>query len=99
MAVMTFASKLKEDGTFTIPQEAVETLGLHPGDEITIRIETMSGPHFGEPDQAELQRRAALCFEEADRLVREPGKPLSDPMEAAWAAGVEEKARRMGLKL
>ena len=99
MAVMTFASKLKEDGTFTIPQEAVESLGLHPGDEITIRIETTSGSHFGEPDQAELQRRAALCFEEADRLAREPGKPLSDPLEAAWAAGVEEKARRMGLKL
>ena len=99
MAVMTFASKLKEDGTFTIPQEAVDTLGLHPGDEITIRIETRNGSHFEAPDQAELQRRAALCFEEADRIVREPGKPLSDPIEAAWAAGVEEKARKMGLKL
>ena len=99
MEVMTFASKLKEDGTITIPREAVDTLGLHPGDEITIRIETKSGSRFGEPDQAELQRRAALCFEEADGIVREPGKSLSDPMEAAWASGVEEKARRMGLEL
>ena len=99
MAIMTFASKLKDDGTFAVPDEAVEALGLHPGDEITVRIETTSGRHLGEPDQAELHRRAALCFEEADRLVREPGKPLSDSMEAAWAVGVEEKARKMGLKL
>ena len=99
MATMTFASKLKDDGTFTIPQAAVETLGLHPGDEITVRIETTSDSQIGEPDQAELHRRAVLCFEEADRLIREPGKPLSDPMEAIWAAGVEAKARKMGLKL
>lgn len=99
MAGMTFASKLKDDGSFTIPQEAVETLGLHPGDEITVRIETNGAAHIGAPDQAELQRRAALRFEEADRLVREPGKPLTDPMEAAWAEGVEEKARKMGLTL
>jgi bifunctional DNA-binding transcriptional regulator/antitoxin component of YhaV-PrlF toxin-antitoxin module len=99
MAVMTFASKLKDDGTFTIPQEAVETLGLHLGDEITIRIETTDAAYMGERDQAELQRRAACCFADADSLVREPGKSLSDPMEATWAAGVEEKARRMGIKL
>jgi len=99
MTAMTFALKLKDDGSFTIPPEAVETLGLRPGDEITVRIETNATIRTGEPDQAELQRRAALRFEEADRLVREPGKPLSDPMEAAWAAGVEEKARRIGLKL
>jgi bifunctional DNA-binding transcriptional regulator/antitoxin component of YhaV-PrlF toxin-antitoxin module len=100
MAGITFASKLREDGSFTIPQEAVETLGLHPGDEITVRIETTKA-HFPleQPDQAELQRRAALLFEEADHLVREPGIPLTESLEAAWAEGIEEKARRMGLKL
>ena len=99
MAGMTFASKLKDDGSFTIPQEAVETLGLHPGDEIIVRIEADGVTPIKEPDQGELQRRAKRRFEEADRLVREPGKPLSGPMEAAWAAGVEEKARRMWIKL
>ena len=100
MAAITFASKLKEDGSFTIPQEAVETLGLHPGDEVTVRIEAANGvSHIEEPDQAELQHRTAQLFEEADRLVREPGKFFTDPYEAAWAEGVEEKARRMGLKL
>jgi len=95
MAAITFASKLREDGSFTIPPEAVEQLGLHPGDEIQVRIETTNGTL----DQAELQRRSARLFEEDDRTVREPGKPLTDPYEAAWAQGVEEKARKMGLKL
>lgn len=99
MAAMSFASKLKDDGTFTIPQEAVRTLGLHPGDEITIRIETNGTGTIEESDQTELHRRAALRFEEADQVVRDPAKSLSDPVEATWAAGVEEKARRMGIKL
>ena len=100
MAAMTFESKLKEDGSFLIPNEAVETLGLHPGDEIKVRIETSNGipltDHF---DQRELHRRARLLFKEADQLIREPAKPFTDPLEAAWAEGVEEKARRMGIKL
>lgn len=97
---MTFASRLNADGSFSLPKEAMETLGLHPGDEITVRIETANGVAASEmPDQAELHRRAALLFEEADRLVREPGKPLSDPTEVIWAQSVEEKARKMGIKL
>jgi bifunctional DNA-binding transcriptional regulator/antitoxin component of YhaV-PrlF toxin-antitoxin module len=100
MAALTFASRLKEDSSFTIPQEAVETLGLHPGDEIMIRIEVTNGlTPIEAPDQAELQRLAACRFEEADRLVREPGQPLTDSLEAAWAEGIEEKARKIGLKL
>jgi hypothetical protein len=80
--------------------EAFRMLGLHPGDEIRVRIETANGASSLEaPDQTDLQRRSALLFEEAGRLVREPGKPLTDPLEAAWAKGVEQKARRMGLKL
>ena len=96
MATMTFASKLQADGSFTIPREAVETLGLHPGDEIQVSIETSHGALL---NQSELQRRAALLFEEADQLKREPGKPLTDSLEAAWAQGVEEKARKLGLTL
>ncbi|HLV81253.1 MAG TPA: AbrB/MazE/SpoVT family DNA-binding domain-containing protein [Chthonomonadaceae bacterium] len=95
MSVVTFSSRLTEDGSFTIPPEAVEQLGIHPGDEIRVRIEAANGM----PDQAELQRRSAKLFEEDDRTIREPGKPLTDPYEAAWAQGVEEKARKMGLKL
>ena len=92
MAAITFVSNLSEDGSFTIPPEAVKTLGLRPGDEIQVRIESASEASAA---QAELQRRGACLFEEADRTVREPGAALADPLEAAWAEGVLEKARRM----
>ena len=100
MAAITFASRLDENGTFTIPKEAVDGLGLHAGDAILVRIEADLESNIEDAaDQAELHRRATVLFEEMDRTVRESGKPLSDPLEAAWGAGVEEKARRMGLKL
>lgn len=99
MAGISFASRLKEDGSVVIPQEAVETLGLHPGDEISVRIETNGASPNAGIDPSELRRRAAIRFAEADILVREPAPPLSDPLEISWAAGVEEKARRMGLTL
>ena len=99
MAALTFASKLKDDGSLTIPDEAAVTLGLRPGDQVTVRIETNGTAQSGGPDQFELRRRAALRFEEADRLIRGPGKPITDPLEAAWGEGVEEKARRIGLTL
>jgi bifunctional DNA-binding transcriptional regulator/antitoxin component of YhaV-PrlF toxin-antitoxin module len=100
MAAMTFASKLNEDGSVIIPQEALDTLKLHPGDEIKIRIEGANGNSLSDqPDQAALQRKARRLFEAADRVAREPGQQLTDPQEAEWAQGVEEKARKMGLKL
>jgi len=37
--------------------------------------------------------------EEGDKAPREPGKPLTDPLEGEWALGVEERARRMRLEL
>ena len=100
MGVITFSSRLKDDGIVVVPVEAVETLEIHSGDEIQVRIEGANGTaELAWLDQAELQRRAALLFHQADSLAREPGMPLSDPPEAAWAEGVAEKARRAGLKL
>ena len=99
MAAITFAARFTDEGSLTIPQEAVETLKLHPGDEITVWIEVPGAHDVEQTVQDELHRRIARLFEEADSLVREPGKPLTDPYEAEWAAGVEEKARRMGIKL
>ena len=99
MAAITFAARLTDDGSLTIPQEAVESLQLHPGDEITVRIETGGGDlNTEQATQDELLKRISKLFEDADAVVREPAKPLTDPYEAAWAAGVEEKARRMGIK-
>jgi antitoxin component of MazEF toxin-antitoxin module len=94
MAAVEFAAKLKEDGSLAVPKEAVEELGLHPGDELQVRIEAINGT--GQPDY---DRILAELFAEVEALIPEPGKPLSDPYEAAWGAGVEEKFRKMGFKL
>lgn len=99
MAAISFAARFADDGLLTIPQQAVETLKLHPGDEITVRIEVREAKDTGKAVQTELHRKLERLFEEADNTVREPGKPLTDPFEATWAAGVEEKARKMGIKL
>ena len=100
MAAVTFAAEFASDGSVKIPQEAVEKLRLHPGDEVTVRLET--GVHVSVNEsitQDEWRERLQRLYEEGDKVPREPGKPLTDPYEAAWAAGVEEKARRMGIKL
>lgn len=96
MAAMTFASKLKEDGSFTIPQEAVESLGLHPGDEIQVRIET--GDDIVH-NQAYYEGKLAEFLEEAKRLKPEPGKQMKDPHEAAFGEMLKEKYRKQGFNL
>jgi len=84
MAAITFPSKVGKDGSFAMPKEEVESFALHPGDEITVRIETRNGvQESDEFAQAELQRRAETLFEEADRLEREPWIVLLDPHGAA----------------
>jgi hypothetical protein len=100
MANLTFASRLTENLSFTIPEEAVKTLGLHPGDKISVRIEATEEDGKADAErQSELQRRAFAIFDEADNARRDTGECLKDPLEAAWAKGVEEKARRTGLKI
>lgn len=77
MATVTFASKLKEDGSLTIPREAVEELGLHPGDEIQLRVEaTNRAEDLEGPDQAVLQAKFEQFFEDLDNLTTE--KPTRD---------------------
>ena len=100
MAAITFAAEFATDGSVKIPHEAVEKLRLRPGDEVTVRIETgASASDTEQLTQDEWRERLQRLYEEGDKVPREPGKPLTDPYEAAWAAGVEEKARRMGIKL
>ena len=100
MASLTLAAKVEKDGCVIVPVEAVDALGLQPGDDIRIRIEGV-GPDTQADDavQAELHRKLQVLLDEAHKLQREPCKPFTDPLEAEWARGVEEKARRMGLKL
>jgi len=49
-------------------------------------------------EPGDLHQRLAAIVAEAESLESEPGKPLRDPLEAEWGAGVEEKYRKMGFK-
>jgi len=97
---VTLVSRLQHDGSIVVPNEAYQALGICPGDEITVEIQVVDGSQgITEPSQAELHRRAEMLFDDADHLVREPGIDLSDGLEAAWANGMVDKARRMGLNV
>lgn len=82
MAAVTFASKLNDDGSLAIPREAVEALGLHPGDDVEVRIEAANGAgQRQELDQGALQAKFERFFDNLDTLTFEtPTRfPNSDP--------------------
>ena len=98
MATMTLAYRMTDQQELTIPQEALAQLGLREGDAFQVKIETI-GSEFAQTDLQELRRKAEKLFAEADSIERESSKPLNDVLEAEWARGVEDKARRMGITL
>jgi hypothetical protein len=97
LATVTITVMASEDGTVTIPRDAVEKLGFHPGERAHIAL--ASGEIAETSSDLDYDSILDRLFDEAANLVLEPGEPLSDPLEAAWGAGVEEKYRKMGLKL
>ncbi len=60
MAAVTFGSKLKNDGSLTMPKQAVEELGIHPGDEVRVRVE--AGNENGERTQPAMLSRARYAM-------------------------------------
>jgi hypothetical protein len=50
-------------------------------------------------DELQLRETAARLFAEADRIVREPGTPSSDPYKTPFGEIAAEKYRKMGLQL
>jgi bifunctional DNA-binding transcriptional regulator/antitoxin component of YhaV-PrlF toxin-antitoxin module len=97
MAAITFASRLNEDGSLTIPQNAAEKLGLHPGDEVEVRLETKNG--MSPIATIDYDQVIAELLAEAQRIQPEPGKPGSDPHEAAFGEIMKEKYRKQGFRL
>ncbi len=95
MAAVTFASKLNDDGSLTMPRKAVEELGIHPGEEVQVRVEVTTGA----ADQARYNQTIAELLEEAKRIKREPGIPSSDPHEAEFGEIMKEKYRTQGFSL
>lgn len=101
MATVTFASKLKEDGSLSMPKEVVEELGLHPGDEVQVNVEAANGANrIEELEQARLQRKFDAFFDRLDTLTFEsPTKALTgDPAEAGFSDAMDEKFRKLGFK-
>ncbi len=97
MTAVTVAVTASDDGTLTIPKHVAEALGLYPGQEAELVVEARNGRMDAEsPDYDSI---LDSLFAETDNLVLEPGKPLTDPYEAQWGAAVEDKFRKMGLKL
>ena len=86
MPAITIAVKASEDGSLTLPEDAVRTLGIRPGDRAELLVEAKNGAHAGE--SVDYDSILTTLFEEAENLTPEPGKPLTDRHEAAWASGV-----------
>ncbi len=99
MAGITFAAKLSDDRSLTIPQEAVEKLGIHPGDEIQLNIKTSKA--VGEKSQSMMLGRAldVMTHRSPEQIAKaqaramrdyQPkrtvpaGKTLSDVVSAQW---------------
>ena len=95
MPAVTFESKLADDGSLAIPRTAVEELGLHPGDEVRVRLEAANGTR----DQASLNVAVSELLDEARQLAAEAGRPSDDPYELAFGEMVKEKYRRQGFIL
>ncbi len=71
MPTVKFASRLKKDGSLRIPQEAVDELGIQPGDEVQVSVQSTSDA----TDQAYYDQAIAELLEQARSLKSEPGKP------------------------
>ena len=101
MATVNFASKLRADGSLTIPREAVDELRLHPGDEVQVRVEAATGvSQEDEGDQATLQAKFERFFEKLDTLTFEkpPSIRRSDRAKASFSEAMDEKYRKLGFK-
>lgn len=97
MGAVTFASKLGPDGTLAVPQQAVEELGIQPGDEVRVSVEAANGrgasrsqlsrarsamAHRSPEQVAEAQRRAMDLYRPLRSVP--PGKTLADVVSSQW---------------
>lgn len=101
MVAITFELKMGENGTLTIPVEAVEQLGIHPGDEVRVRVEAAEPRRRAlEQEQESLQAKIDDFFAGMSHdTFQKPSKlPSGDEAEDAFVAAMDEKYRRLGFK-
>ena len=101
MATVHFTAKVKDSRLLELPEEAQE-LGLKPGDEIHIFLEsngaTSSQALSDEDEQDRLRALSEKLFAEADAIERTPGT-FSDPHKAQVSDMIAEKHRKMGMRV
>jgi bifunctional DNA-binding transcriptional regulator/antitoxin component of YhaV-PrlF toxin-antitoxin module len=99
MAALTFASTLRSDGSLTIPRQAVEELGIHPGDEVCVRVESKTENNGNSeptalalaiasminrtPEQVAKDRASLMAMTSPARPLP-PGKTLADVICGQW---------------
>jgi antitoxin component of MazEF toxin-antitoxin module len=93
VAGVTFASTLKEDGSFIIPEEAVDSLGLHPGDEIRVHIETAG---LSSHNQAYYEQKLTELIQEADRIKCSSAIQTTENTASTFGELLKEKYRKQG---
>ena len=99
MAAVMFASKLKNDGSLTMPKQAVEELGIQPGDDVQVRVEAannVGAPTLTTPlarARYEMAHRTPEQIAEAQARAMElyqpvravpPGKTVADVVSGQW---------------
>ena len=99
MPAVTFASKLNPGGSLTMPKHAVEKLGIHPGDQVWVRVEAAN--ENGDRTQTTMLSRVRYAMTHrtpeqiAEAQVRAietyqpirtvpPGKTLADVVCGQW---------------
>lgn len=101
MATVSFASKLRADGSLAMPREAVDELGLLPGDEVQVQVGVANDiNHVSDADQAALHAQFESFFDKLDTLTfrNQPSVRRSDSAEASFTDAMDEKYRKLGFK-
>jgi hypothetical protein len=93
------ASNLQDDGTLTVPQDAVEALGIHPGDPAQVRVESATdhgdriNPTSLSRAKSSMTRRTPEQIAKAQARATElyvpmrpvpPGKTLAEVVVGQW---------------
>ena len=94
MASIVFATKVREDGRLDIPPEALEALGLAPGDEVEVQLDTKQAPL----SQAEYNSIFQELLAEAERVI-EVSPPVPTEEDSAMGRLLREKFRKQGFTL
>lgn len=94
MASIVFATRVREDGRLDIPPEALAALGLTPGDEVEVQLDTKPATL----SQMEYNQVFEQLLVEAER-VAEVSQPVPVEEDTVMGKLLREKFRQQGFTL